>query len=101
MTAAADSYSQFIDQIRFDGVIVSEHDLVVVFEVVFGGEELIGRARIHSPDVLVGPASEQVLLGINGVVDANIELVGQDGIGNVLDVVVKSYNESVWVSNIG
>src|ERR1700694_2073306 len=101
MTAAAYSYSQFIDQIWFDGIVVSQHNLVVVFEVMFGWEEVVGRDRVHAPDVLIGPASEDVLLGIDGVVDPNIELVGQNRISNVLDEIDCSLHENVGVAGVG
>src|SRR5882762_6590879 len=101
MTAAADSYSQFIDQIWFDGIVVSQHDLVVMFEVMFGWEEMVAVVRVHLPDVLVGPASEDVLFGIKGVVDANIELVRQSRVSNVIDEVDCSHHENVGVAGVG
>src|SRR5882724_11224789 len=43
--------------------------------------------RSDTPSVLISPAPKNILLGINGVVDANVKLIGKDRIGNVECVV--------------
>jgi len=83
--SAADSSAQLIHQVWSNGIVVREHDLIVMFEILFRRKAQARRA--HLPLVLVGPAPEDILLGINGVVDANIKLIGKDGIGNVECVV--------------
>ena len=39
MLSAADSSAQFIDQVRCDGIVVREHDLIVMFEICFRRKE--------------------------------------------------------------
>src|SRR4029077_16984248 len=57
-----------------------------MFEICFRRKAQARRA--HLPIVLVGPAPEDILLGIDGVIDANIKLIVKDRLGNVECVVV-------------
>ena len=85
MLAAAESSAQLIDQVGGDGIVVREHDLIVMFEIMFRGKKQ--TRRVDRPPILVSPATKDILFGINGVVDANIELIGEDRVGNVQGVV--------------
>ena len=85
MLSAADSSAQLIDQVRCDRIVVGDHDLIVMFEICFRRKKQTGR--IQRPPSSVGPAAENILLGIDGVVDANIELIGKDRVGHVQGVV--------------
>src|SRR6266705_2911510 len=84
---AADSSAQLIDQVWSNGIVVRDHDLVVMFEIGFRGKGQ--TSRVDPPPILVAPAAENTLLGVNRMVDANIELIGKNWIGNVYCVVVE------------
>ena len=84
---AADASAQLIDQVWSNGIVVREHDLIVMFEIGFRGKRQ--TRRVDLPFVLVAPAAENTLLRVNRMVDANIELIGKRRIGNVYGVVVE------------
>jgi len=90
---AADTSAQLIDQVWSNGIVVRDHDLIVMFEIGFRGKGQTGRA--DKPLILVAPAAENTLLRVNRVVDSNIELIGKDRIGNVDDV-IKIASALIW-----
>src|SRR5713226_7039218 len=57
---ATDSSAQLIDQVWSNGIVVREHDLIVMFEICFRRKAQARRA--DRPHILVRPASENILL---------------------------------------
>src|SRR6266853_1765254 len=64
---AADSSAQLIDQAWGDGVVVREHNLIVMFEIGFRGKEQ--TRRVDPSSILVAPSAENTLLRVDRVVN--------------------------------
>jgi len=80
----ADSSAQFIHQVWSNGIVVGEDNLIIMFESVSAGRSKAeGLTKLVDLWFLVRPSSENILLATDGVVDANIELVGESRIRNV------------------
>ena len=58
---AADSSPQLINQVRGDGIVVREHDLIVMLEICFSWEEQDRLKDVDGSLVLVRPAAKHIL----------------------------------------